>query len=114
RRAGSGARLGVASDERSVDGVTAPRPSGSRILYVQMIGRGTRTFPNKRNCLIIDLIGVTERHDLLTLPQLFGLGDATALEDRTVTEALERDQAAAAPATPEAPLIAEEADRFRD
>jgi hypothetical protein len=101
-------------DEPSVDCVIVARPTRSRILYVQMIGRGTRTFPNKRDCLIVDLVGATERHDLLTLPQLFGLGDATALEDRTVTEALERDRAAAAPATPDAPLIAEEVDLFRE
>src|SRR5207247_758884 len=83
------------------------RPTRSRILYVQMIGRGTRTFPNKSDCLIVDLVGATERHDLLTLPQLFGLGGAGALEDRTVTEALEREHAIAAPATQEAPLVAE-------
>ena len=102
-------------DEPSVDCVIVARPTRSRILYVQMIGRGTRTFPNKRDCLIIDLVGATERHDLLTLPQLFGLGDAEALEDRTVTEALEREHAAAAAsATTEAPLVAEEVDLFRE
>jgi ATP-dependent helicase IRC3 len=100
-------------DEPSVDCVIVARPTRSRILYVQMIGRGTRTFPNKRDCLIVDLVGATERHDLLTLPQLFGLGDATALEERTVTEAVERDHAAAA-TTPEAPLVTEEVDLFRE
>jgi hypothetical protein len=99
-------------DEPSVDCVIVARPTRSRILYVQMIGRGTRTFPNKRDCLIIDLVGATERHDLLTLPQLFGLGGAGALEDRTFTEALEREPAAAGAATPEAPLVAEEVDLF--
>jgi ATP-dependent helicase IRC3 len=101
-------------DEPSVDCVIVARPTRSRILYVQMIGRGTRTFPNKRDCLIVDLVGATERHDLLTLPQLFGLGDATALEERTVTEALEHEHAAAAPARTEAPLVAEEVDLFRE
>lgn len=100
-------------DEPSIDCVIVARPTRSRILYVQMIGRGTRTFPNKRDCLIVDLVGVTERHDLLTLPQLFGLGDAAALQERTVTEALEREHAAAA-ARPEAPLVAEEVDLFRE
>src|SRR6266511_1432753 len=66
------------------------------------------------DCVIVALVGATERHDLLTLPQLFGLGDATALEDRTVTEALERDQAAAAPVPLAAPLVAEEVDLFRE
>jgi superfamily II DNA or RNA helicase len=101
-------------DEPSVDCVIVARPTRSRILYVQMIGRGTRTFPNKRDCLIIDLVGATERHDLLTLPQLFGLGGAGALDDRTVTEALEREPTAAATARLEAPLVAEEVDLFRE
>jgi ATP-dependent helicase IRC3 len=101
-------------DEPSVDCVIIARPTRSRILYVQMIGRGTRTFPNKRDCLVVDLVGATERFDLLTLPRLFGLGDATALEERTVTEALEREHAAAAAASTEAPLVAEEVDLFRE
>src|SRR5262249_60774810 len=52
----------------------------------------------------------------LHLPQLFGLGDATALEDRTVTEALEHEQAVAVatPAGLEAPLVSEEVDLFRE
>jgi ATP-dependent helicase IRC3 len=102
-------------DEPSVDCVIIARPTRSRILYVQMIGRGTRTFPNKSDCLVVDLVGATERFDLLTLPRLFGLGDAQGLEGRTVVEALERERPAAAPvATPEVPLVAEEVDLFRE
>jgi ATP-dependent helicase IRC3 len=102
-------------DEPSVDCVIVARPTRSRILYVQMIGRGTRTFPNKRDCLIVDLVGATERFDLLTLPKLFGLGNARWLEGRTVTEALERERAAAfSVSTPQAPLVAEEVDLFRE
>jgi ATP-dependent helicase IRC3 len=100
-------------DEPSVDCVIIARPTRSRVLYVQMIGRGTRTFPNKRDCLIVDLVGATERFDLLTLPRLFGLGDAKALEGRTVVEALERQRGAVA-AAPSAPLVAEEVDLFRE
>jgi ATP-dependent helicase IRC3 len=98
-------------DEPSIDCVIIARPTRSRILYVQMIGRGTRTFLNKRDCLVIDLVGATERFDLLTLPKLFGLGDANTLEGRTVTEALERQ---AAVTKPEAPIVAEDVDLFRE
>jgi ATP-dependent helicase IRC3 len=101
-------------DEPSVDCVIVARPTRSRILYVQMIGRGTRTFPNKRDCLIVDLVGAAERFDLLTLPKLFGLGSAKTLEGRTVTEALERERLAVPAATPEAPLVTEEVDLFRE
>jgi len=100
-------------DEPSVDCVVVARPTRSRILYVQMIGRGTRTFLNKRDCLIIDLVGVSERFDLLTLPKLFGLQSAATLEGRTVTEALERERTAEVP-THDAPVVAEEVDLFRE
>jgi superfamily II DNA or RNA helicase len=101
-------------DEPSVECVIIARPTRSRILYVQMIGRGTRTFPNKRDCMIIDLVGATERFDLLTLPRLFGLGDAQALEGRTVVEALEHERMRPPTTAPAAPLVAEEVDLFRE
>lgn len=101
-------------DEPSVDCVIIARPTRSRILYVQMIGRGTRTFPNKSDCLVIDLVGATERLDLLTLPRLFGLGDAQALEGRTVVEALERERMRVPATEQAAPLVAEEVDLFRE
>lgn len=101
-------------DEPSVDCVIIARPTRSRILYVQMIGRGTRTFPNKRDCMIVDLVGATERFDLLTLPRLFGLGGAQALEGRTVVEALEHQRMRLPAAEPAAPLVAEEVDLFRE
>lgn len=71
-----------------------------------------RWFLNKRDCLVVDLVGATERFDLLTLPKLFNLGDAKTLEGRTVTEALAHE--AAAPIEPQAPIVAEEVDLFRD
>jgi superfamily II DNA/RNA helicase len=45
------------------------RPTQSRALMTQMIGRGTRGGPNrpiagKTDCLVIDFVGATERHDM--------------------------------------------------
>ena len=54
------------------------------------IGRGLRTFPGKQDCLVIDVVGATERLDLQTLPRLFNLRDVPAPEV-TVTEAFERE-----------------------
>jgi len=44
-------------DEPSVDCVIVARPTRSKTLYVQMIGRGTRLYPGKDDCLILDLVG---------------------------------------------------------
>jgi superfamily II DNA or RNA helicase len=46
--------------------VVVARPTKSQTLYVQMIGRGTRNAPGKENCIILDVVGATMRHDLCT------------------------------------------------
>lgn len=42
-------------DEPSVDGLILARPTRSRALFRQMIGRGLRTFPGKENCIAVDI-----------------------------------------------------------
>ena len=51
-------------DEPAVDCIVILRPTRSRSLYTQMIGRGLRLAPNKEDCLILDFLWLTERHDL--------------------------------------------------
>ena len=43
-------------DEPSVDTILLARPTYSVALHRQIIGRGLRTFENKKDCLIIDLV----------------------------------------------------------
>lgn len=85
-------------DEPSVDCIMVARPTKSQPLYVQMVGRGTRLHPGKEDCLILDLVGATDRLDLTTLPRLFGLGDADeerdAIAERGVAEVVAERQAA--------------------
>ena len=50
-----------------VDLIAALRPTGSAGLWVQMLGRGTRLAPDKRNCLVLDFAGNTERHGPLDM-----------------------------------------------
>lgn len=56
-----------------VDCVAIARPTTSRALYQQMVGRGLRNAPGKSNCLVIDVVGVTQRHDLQTAATLAGV-----------------------------------------
>ena len=51
-------------DEPAVDCVVVLRPTRSRSLYTQMVGRGLRLAQNKEDCLILDFLWLTERHDL--------------------------------------------------
>ena len=48
----------------SCDCVVVLRPTKIRSLYCQMIGRGTRLSPGKRNLLILDFLWMTMRHNL--------------------------------------------------
>jgi len=48
----------------SVDTVCVLRPTKVRSLYQQMVGRGMRLAPNKKELLLLDFLWMTERHDL--------------------------------------------------
>lgn len=72
----------------SVDCIIVARPTKSRPFYVQMIGRGTRVHPGKPDCLIIDCVGVSERHPLVTADSLVGKDLSNGVSLR---EAVERD-----------------------
>ena len=48
----------------SVDCIIVLRPTKVRSLYCQMVGRGTRLYPGKKNLLLIDFLWLIERHEL--------------------------------------------------
>lgn len=48
----------------SVDCVIVLRPTKVRALYSQMVGRGTRLAPGKKELLLLDFLWHTERHEL--------------------------------------------------
>lgn len=53
-------------DSPAISCVAVGRPTKSRSLYAQMIGRGTRTFPGKDNLLVLDFTGNAGRHQLMS------------------------------------------------
>ncbi|MBM4113678.1 MAG: DEAD/DEAH box helicase [Phycisphaerae bacterium] len=70
-------------DEPRADCIIVARPTMSRTLYVQMIGRGTRKCAGKTDCLVLDVAGASRRHELMTTGALYGLrpdGSETILE----------------------------------
>ena len=48
----------------AVDCIIVLRPTKSRSLYCQMVGRGTRLAPGKKYLLLLDFLWHTERHEL--------------------------------------------------
>jgi DNA repair protein RadD len=49
-------------DAPNVDLIAACRPTLSTSLYVQMLGRGTRTADGKKDCLVLDFAGIVSTH----------------------------------------------------
>ena len=54
--------LSVGFNVRQVDMIGALRPTASSALYLQMMGRGMRTYPGKSNCLVLDFAGLIAAH----------------------------------------------------
>jgi ATP-dependent helicase IRC3 len=60
------------TDIPNIDCVLLARPTRSRNLLIQMIGRGLRLYPGKQDCHIIDMVA-TLNTGVLSTPTLFGL-----------------------------------------
>lgn len=58
-------------DDPGVSCIAMARPTRSDGLYAQCIGRGTRLFPEKKDCLVLDFVDLSSL-SLCTLPSLFG------------------------------------------
>ena len=56
----------------AVDCIVVLRPTKSRSLYAQMVGRGTRLAPGKDHLLLLDFLWMTEKHDLARPASLLG------------------------------------------
>lgn len=75
-------------DDPEVSCVAIARPTRSEGLYAQMAGRGTRLYPGKKDCLILDFVDLCNL-SLVTLPTLFGMPRDLDLEGRDAAEARE-------------------------
>jgi DNA repair protein RadD len=82
-------------DIPDIDCVALLRPTQSKALVVQMLGRGTRQAPAKLDCLVLDFAGNLERHT--PLDELQTVSKSPALEAREAEEdaAAERQRQAA-------------------
>jgi len=80
-------------DEPSLGAIIVARPTQSKSLYIQMVGRGTRTAPShgKKDCIVLDVVGANEiqsdAKQIVTLADITGL-PAAALASMSVLEAV--------------------------
>jgi ATP-dependent helicase IRC3 len=90
------------TDIPNIDCVVLARPTKSRSLLVQMIGRGLRLHTNKQSCHVLDLVS-SLKTGIVTTPTLFGLdpdqavdrADAATLTEMKEQQTKEREEEAA-------------------
>lgn len=68
------------TDIPNIDCVLLARPTKSRNLLVQMIGRGMRLYPGKESCHVIDMVSSLET-GIVSVPTLFGLDPSEIVEN---------------------------------
>ncbi len=73
------------TDVPNIDCVVLARPTKSRNLLVQMIGRGMRLFPGKENCHVIDMVASLET-GIISTPTLFGLDPSEVVTEARVED----------------------------
>lgn len=97
-------------DDPSVDCIVVARPTKSKGLYIQIVGRGLRVDPARpyegQDCLILDVVGANAIHDLRSLADLSDkpISPDKARSGRTLVE-LEDDLDAGEGVAPDAPEL---------
>lgn len=73
------------TDIPNIDCVLLARPTRSRNLLIQMIGRGLRLYPGKQDCHIIDMVATLDT-GVISTPTLFGLHPDEVVEKATAED----------------------------
>src|SRR6185312_6024765 len=76
-------------DDPAISCIVVARPTSSRALYAQCAGRGLRIAPGKTDCLLIDLVGNSGKHSLVTATDILAGkydDDTLALAKQKVAE----------------------------
>ncbi len=81
-------------DEPAIQCVMIARPTRSPALYLQMVGRGTRTFPNKLRCIVLDVTPEDVAPDVCQLGSALAgrpLPDGTSIREAMVDQVVAGD-----------------------
>jgi ATP-dependent helicase IRC3 len=71
-------------DEPSVDAVILGRPTQSKPLMIQKVGRGLRLYPGKADCLVVDMVGASKRNSMVQAAVLFGIKPEPAEKPKAI------------------------------
>lgn len=84
------ALLSIGYDDPMVSCIVQAAPRKSFVRYAQEIGRGTRISDGKPDCLIIDVVDNSSKHNLCTISSLLGLPKDLDLKGETFTKAKQK------------------------
>lgn len=73
------------TDIPNIDSLILARPTRSRPLLVQMIGRGLRLYEGKQHCHVVDLVSTVDV-GVLSVPTLFGVEDFMNIEGKSLLQ----------------------------
>jgi superfamily II DNA or RNA helicase len=71
-------------DDPSISMVVMARPTLSRNLYTQCIGRGLRLDDNKDDCIILDFVDSSKHHNIMDAWRLMGVGGGHKAYDQPI------------------------------
>jgi ATP-dependent helicase IRC3 len=71
-------------DLDTISCVILAAPTKSGVVFSQRVGRGTRLSPLKKDCIVLDVVDATHRHNLVTLPTLLGMPRNLDLHGRSL------------------------------
>lgn len=84
--------LTVGFDYPRLDCIILARPTKSKILYTQILGRGLRIHPEKENALIIDINDIVRKHDLMSLSSVFDIPIKSGETIRKATDRVKKEK----------------------
>ena len=68
-------------DEPATSCIILASPTNSKVKFIQMVGRGLRLFEGKEDCLIIDIVDNTYKHNLLSCKSIFNMNDGESFKE---------------------------------
>jgi superfamily II DNA or RNA helicase len=92
--------------------IVVARPTKSPGLYVQMVGRGLRPAPGKRDALLLDVMGAASRHKLASMVDLTAREVGDAEEGKSLRQVAEEHAASEQRRALAAQVVAEEINLF--
>lgn len=79
-------------DMPELDCIIMARPTKSKILYVQCLGRGLRIFEGKRDCLVLDIVDNASKHSLINMKSIFDTNDGEDVIEANIRKKNEEDR----------------------